>query len=383
MTNFVSVEAKVLAKAMKLATAISEPRCTIPILGTVRLNYGSKGLNIEATDLDLTSRIDVDEIDGEGSWSICIDARQLASIASAAGVAPLRIQPAPEQTIEPDNKAVRQACATITAGEAAYEIQTLPADDFPDFVGDRMQRIERFTNGHFVAMLKKVYFCISTEETRYYLNGVNWSAKPQGKRFAATDGHRLALCRYAGNDNDADFSYIIPRKTVHILCQFFDGADIEIFSVGKGNVISETVLDIHASGVQLRTKLIDGNFPDIDRVIPGQHTHKLEIRRDEILNAIHQATAIGGWRGDAIRLHGAEGRLNIERKNVDVGTAKVATSSGWPEDCAAVGVNNRYFKEMIKSCQGDIELRMAEPGAPLTLSDGDTEMTRVLMPMRV
>lgn len=385
LIEFVSVEAKVLAKAMKLANAIVEKRKTIPILNTVRLSYGPKGLTIEATDLDLQVSIDVDEIEGDGIWSICIPARDLANVATAAGVTPLKIEPVSivRQRDEERGGPWRDRVANIAAGDATYQIQTQDPADWPEILGDRMQRIERFTNGQFVAMLKKVSFCISTEETRYYLNGICWSAVPEGKRFAATDGHRLALCRYDRNENGSTFSYIIPRKTIGVLSQFLDGADIEIFSVGKGNSIVETLLDIRAPGVSMRTKLIDGTYPDIDRVIPKDENHRLEVRRDEILTAIRQATAISGWRGPAIRLHGIDGRLNVETKNPDLGTAKVVTSATWPEGMAEIGVNSRYMREMVSNCQGEIKLGMTGAGAPLTLSDEDKDMTRVVMPMRV
>ncbi|WP_318414040.1 DNA polymerase III subunit beta [Rhizobium sp. PL01] len=375
VVNFVTVEAKVLSKAMKIATAIVEPRNTIPILSAVRLNYDRKGLVIEATDLDMTARIEVDEIDGDGTWSICLIARDLAAIAAAAGTAPLRI----ETISDPDAKPT----AVLSAGEATYNVQAYSPSDFPEIDGQRMQRVEKFTNGQLAAMFKKVAFCISTEETRYYLNGINWAAKPDGKRFAATDGHRLALCRYSANENEATFSYIIPRKTVSIVSQFMDGADIEIFSVGKGNTIVDTLLELKGPGVALRTKLIDGTYPDIDRVIPNKENHRLNVRRDEMLTAIRQATAIGAWRGAAIRLRGISGRMRVETKNPDFGTADVCTSAAWPEGAPECGVNSRYLTEMVRNCQGDIRFGMADAGAPLTLSDDDKDMTRLLMPMRV
>lgn len=383
MTDFVEIEAKVLSKAMKMATAIVERRCTIPILNTVRLRYGPKGLSIDATDLDIQASLAVDEIDGKGDWQTCISARDLASIASMAGVSPLRISPAATSSTDAKGNTREALTAMIVAGEATYQVQAFPACDFPEIAGDRMQRIERFSNGHLAAMLRKVSYCISTEETRYYLNGVNWSANSDGKRLVATDGHRLALCRYVANENDEKFSYIIPRKTVSILTQFMDAADIEIFSIGKGNEIRDTVLDFTAPGIALRTKLIDGTYPDVDRVIPRDESHRLDIRRDEMLTAIRQATAIGGWRGPAIRLHGINGRMNVEIKKPDTGTAKVTTSTAWPEGVAEIGVNSRYMTQMVKSCQGNITVGMNGAGAPITLLDDDKDMTRVVMPMRV
>ncbi|NWJ24739.1 hypothetical protein [Rhizobium sp. RM] len=102
-----------------------------------------------------------------------------------------------------------------------------------------------------------------------------------------------------------------------------------------------------------------------------------------MLSAIRQATAIGGWRGSAIRLHGIAGRLNVEVKNAELGMAKVSTSSVWPDGLDEIGVNCRYMADMVKRCQGSITLKLSDKGHPISLSDQDPEMTRLVMPMRV
>ena len=385
---FVVVEAKALARAMKIANAIIEPRNTIPILSTVKLTYGPKGLTVEWTDLDIFVKISVDEIDGRGEFQTCINARYLAAIIAAAGVAPIRIEPTtmkvPRTSAKgmPDGEYERYG-ANIEHGYASYEIETLPASDFPDLPGDRAGRIERFTNGMFTAMLRKVAFCISTEETRYYLNGVCWQAQPEGMRFAATDGHRLALCRYSTESSGA-WSRIIPRKTVNFLISHLDGLDIDVHQIVKGNAPDDVTLDFVAAGIEVRSKLIDGTFPDIDRVVPKESTHALKLNREEVLQAIKQAVAVGGQKtGPAIRLHELDGRLHIERKNIEFGTAKIKTSTKWPEGAPSFGVNGRYMTEVIGHCQGAVTLGMTDAGSPFLISDDDKDMTRVVMPMRV
>lgn len=383
-SKYVSVEAKELASALKLANSIIEVRNTIPILNDIRLNYGKKGLSVEATDLDLHATIHVDEIEGAGTWSLCIPARFLAAVASAAGTGWVHIEPAQVETKNEKTGATSiRHSAEIRVGVASYTVEAHAPEDYPTIAGEKAGMVERFTNGHFALALKKVSGCISTEETRYYLNGVNWASTPNGRRMAATDGHRLALCRYAANEDEAAFNYIIPRKTVGVISQYFANADVEIFSVSNGNKIIDTVLEFKGPGLVLRSKLIDGTFPDIERVIPKEYAHRLEIRTDEMLPAIRQATAIGGWRGPAIRLHGVSGKLHVEVKNEELGTAKVSTSCDWPEDLAPVGVNSRYMADMVKRCQGSVAMQLNGDGGPIALSDQDPEMTRLLMPMRV
>lgn len=383
---FVTVEAKALARAMKIATAIVERRNTIPILNTVKLAYSSAGLTIEATDLDLAVKIAVDEIDGSGEFETCISAPFFAAIIAAAGVAPVRIEPKTEERKDDKGEIVKGSFnygAAISTGYAEYEIEALPASDWPDMAGDRAGRIERFTNGMLTASLRKVAWAVSTEETRYYLNGVCWSASDKGMRLAATDGHRLALCRYAGNEASASFSRIIPRKTVAFLIQFFDGLDIDVHQIVKGNAPDEVTLDITAPGIELRTKLIDGTFPDFDRVVPANNPHEFKLNRGELLEAIKQAQAVSSERGRAVRFHEHDGRLHIESKNPEFGTAKVKTSAAWPEDAPSFGMNGRYMREVVSQCQGEVTLAMSDAGSPFLIKDDDKDMTRVVMPMRV
>lgn len=378
MTDFVTVEAKTLSKAMKTLATVVEPRNTIPILSCVKLNYSAAGLAVTGTDLDLDVHLAVDEIDGAGEWAICIPANVLEQISSVAGVSPLRIE-----YRRGANEGLRDTVRiSVGDGDAVYDIDnTQPASDWPEISAERGERIERFTNGMLASTLRKVSWAISTEETRYYLNGVCWQSSGNGRRFVATDGHRLALCRYDSEGGD-EHSRIIPRKTVAFMMKYFDGLDVEIFTTSK----TDHVIDATAPGITLRTKLIDGTFPDIDRVIPKSQAvnHTMKFRRDEILTAIKQAAAVGAKHSSpAVRFHGIDGKLHIERRNADIGTAKVRTSTEWPAEVDAFGFNGRYMIEILSQCQGDVNLGYSDPGAPFLIGDEDESMTRVAMPMRV
>lgn len=374
MSNFVTIEGRTLKHAMRLITDTIERRNTIPILGYVRLSLDKDGLKITGTDLDIEATADIDVIDGAGEWQTCLDAGILAGIASVSGVSPVRIEPGKDAAI-----------VTIDGDAATYELQTLPASDFPDLTGKRAKLLETFTNGMLASTLDKVRWCISTEETRYYLNGVAWQTTKNGRRFAATDGHRLAVCRYSPDGGEPS-SHIIPRKTIGLIVKNFAGKDVAIFSTDKDHVI-----EIAAPGMTIKTKLIDGTFPDVDRVIPREDALKFDFvfKRDEIIPAIEKAAVIGGRcdSGRAIRFFGENGRVAIERKNPDFGSAKVMTSAAWPDNgdlsAQSFGFNSRYAREIMGACQGEITLRMIDSGSPFTITDADETMTRVIMPMRV
>lgn len=368
MSNFVTVEARDLRKAMKLALDIVQARNTIPILSHVRLLMDSNGLRVIATDLDIEAMTHVDVIDLADTLDICIDARRLYEIASAAGVMPMKIE-----------KIGFGAQITLDNGAAIYTINTLPSEDFPMFDWKRTAKIETFSNGSLAALLSKVRPCISTEETRYYLNGIAWQFAADGRRFVATDGHRLAACLYNKEGTDKPISRIIPRKTVGIITRHLANKDVEIFATER-----ETAIDIVLPGLVLRTKLIDGTFPDWSRVVPTNPSYKFRITRQEITTAIAQATAIGGERIKAVKFTGSDGFLVIEHKCIDFGKSSIKTSATWPVGLDHVGFNHHYFRSMTAGCSNEIEISLEDSGAPTIIRDlADDAMTRVLMPMRV
>ncbi|MGJ5032289.1 DNA polymerase III subunit beta [Bradyrhizobium sp. HKCCYLS2038] len=370
MTKFVVVEGRTLKQAMKIISAIVERYNTIPILSHAKITHRAEGLRITGTDLDIEAHIDLDVVDGGGGdWSVCIGVQALAGIARAAGVMDVRIERA-------DN--AMEARISVGDGAAFYELQILPEDDFPEIGGKQGDLIEMFTNGMLTATLDKVSGSISTEETRYYLNGVCWHITKQDRRFVATDGHRLSLCTYTPEGGEPA-SRIIPRKTVKIISNHLANQNLKIYDVDTGK------LDIVAPGITIRTKLIDGTYPDYSRVLPSRHDFTLDLKRDEIIAAIDQATATGGQRGAAIKFSNQNGRAVIERRSGDFGNAKVKTSTPWPAgkvEPQPFAFNSRYLRDVAAGCQGAIEMRMTEPGAPFSIFDEDKTMTRVLMPMR-
>jgi len=364
MTNFVTVEARALKLALKPIISVVERRNTIPILSCALLTITNYAFTVTGTDLDISATVHVDVIEAGEPFSICIDARKLSDIAKASGVSPMRI----ERT---------ETGVTITIDDAAiYQMPTLPAADFPVISGDRGALIEGFGNGSFAALLAKVKWCISTEETRYYLNGVAWEAKKDGLYFTATDGYKIAACRYAGDVVERP-SRIIPRKAVGVIIQHLKSADVQIYEHGSS-------IEIVSPGMTLKTKLIDGTFPDWQqRVIPTEHKHAMKIQKGEVVTAINQATAILSERTRAISFAPKAGRLAIQTNCPEYGTASIPTSAAWADGAEKFGFNASYFQMMLANCHGEVELRMTDSSAPFSFHDGDETMIRVMMPMRV
>ena len=375
--QFVTVEGRTLKHALQALVEVVERRSCAPILAFVRLSLTSEGLRLDATDLDIEIETRIDVIDGDraGGWSLCLPAQALASIAAVAGPMPVRMVPGGED-------APLRTTITLGDDEATYTLDALPAADFPDEMIKRGALLETFSNGQLAAQLAKLRAFISTEETRYYLNGVCWHRGPQGSRLVATDGHRLGCCRISADPAKPD-AKIIPRKAVGLICKFMAGADVRIYGREGGGGLG---LVFEADGLTIRTKLIDGTYPEFDKVIEPcvekAGAFALSLKRPDVIAAMQRLSVFGRERGRAVKLAGQDGRLILIRSG-GADAARAKTASAWPEGLTAFGVNAAYFADMVAGCMGDITLGIATPADPLLVHDSDPDMVRILMPMRV
>lgn len=375
--QFVTVEGRSLKAALRPLVDVIERRSTIPILGYVRLALESDGLRLSATDLDVEVEARIDVIDGDraGGWSLCLPVHALAGIAHVAGVMPVRIV---------RGSGEEEAKTTISLGEdeALYTLQALPAADFPTHIVERGALLETFSNGQLALQLDKVRAFISTEETRYYLGGVCWHRGPLGSRFVATDGYRLGCCRVSPDPVELAAS-IIPRKAVGLICKHLVGLDVRVHGREGGDGLG---LVFEADGLTIRTKLIDGTYPEFDKIvapcIEKAGAFAIALKRPDVSAALARLGVFGRDIGRAIRFDEQDGRLVLVRSGGD-GGARAKTASSWPEGLAPFGLNAVYFGDMVSGCMGDVTLGLSAPGDPLLIKDSDPEMTRILMPMRV
>jgi len=377
MRNFVTVEGRTLRHAMKLVSAAIERRTAYPILSSALVKLDKHGLHITGTNLDVEITAHIDVIDGGGNWSLCIDASTLEGVGRVSGVMPVTIEKVKGDTVD--------VHITLGDGGAFYRLpDAINPDDFPTLKGERAGRIEHFTNGMLPALFGKIAWAVSNEETRYYLNGVCWQIGPEGRRMVATDGHRLGMCRYSPDTDSEAASRIIPRQTVDIITAHLSGIDVAAHAT-----TDPLVIEFVTPSAVIRTKLIDGTFPDVNRVIPKADalTFRLDLKKQEIITAIDQAMIMGRsdrrFDGRAIRFFEQDGRVALERKSVDFGTARITTSSKWSKGAKDFGFNAAYLRQIIAPCQGDVTLGAADAGSPFMVTDEDESVTRVLMPMRV
>jgi DNA polymerase-3 subunit beta len=274
---------------------------------------------------------------------------------------------------------------SVISGRSSFRLQCLPQSDFPELSAGTFPHTFRLDSPSLKGLIEKTQFAISTEETRYYLNGIYLhTIETDGKlklRAVATDGHRLARAEVeAPAGSEGMPGIIIPRKTVSELQKLVDEPDVAVTVE-----LSDTKIRFTIGSVVLTSKLIDGTFPDYQRVIPSGNDKKLVIDRQSFAAAVDRVSTISSERGRAVKLSIADGQLTLTVNNPDSGSATEELPADYGSDPIDIGFNARYLLDIAAQLSGDAaEFMLADAGAPTLIHDSaDEHALYVLMPMRV
>lgn len=369
-----SIERSTLLKAVAQAQSVVERRNTIPILGNVLLEAEGDVVRFRATDLDIEV-VDTAEAEVQQAGATTVGAVVFHDIVRKL----------------PDGALVELALDTATAqlqvraGRAQFKLQTLPREDFPVMASSEYECNFAAPAPLLCRLFDKSKFAISTEETRYYLNGVYMHvAEADGEpvlRCVATDGHRLA--RIDGPlpaGAEAMPGVIVPRKTVGELRKLLDDDEAEIaVSVSPGKVRFAT------PRIQLTSKVIDGTFPDYTRVIPTANARRLEVDAAEFAKAVDRVATVSSERSRAVKLALDEDRLILSVNAPDSGAAEEELGVAYGDDPLEIGFNAKYLMEIA----GQVDRENAvflfnSAGDPTLMREGtDESAVYVVMPMRV
>ncbi len=370
----VTVERAELLKSLGHVHRVVERRNTIPILGNVLMRAEKSALNLKATDLDLEV---IETIAAEVSpgGSTTVPAHMFYEI----------VRKLPEGSQVVLEASGDRAVMAIRAGRSRFTLQTLPESDFPDLAAGDMTHKFKIAATALKRLLDKTHFAISTEETRYYLNGIYLHIAGSGKnatlRAVATDGHRLAQAELAVPSGANGMpGVIVPRKTVNEVQRLVEGSDAEIAVEVSSAKIRFTLGD-----VVLTSKLIDGTFPDYGRVIPSGNDKLLTIDKKDFEAAVDRVSTVSSERGRAVKLSLTGGRLVLSVTNPDSGSATEEIEVDYDGDPIDIGFNSRYLLDIAAQLDGEVAvLKLADPGSPTLIEDKDAKgALYVLMPMRV
>ena len=369
-----SIERATLLKAVSQAQSVVERRNTIPILANVLIEASGEHVSFRATDLDIEV---VDRV-------TAMVERAGASTVSAVTLHEI-VRKLPDGalvTLTDDGASGR---LTVEAGRSNFSLTTLPKEDFP--VMATSEYASNFTASAMTLrrLFDKSKFAISTEETRYYLNGVYMHVAEgdggQTFRCVATDGHRLARIDANLPTGAGDMpGVIVPRKTVGEMRKLLDDDDAQI-----AVSVSETKVRFATPNVTLTSKVIDGTFPDYTRVIPAGNTRKLEVDAVEFAKAVDRVATVSSERSRAVKLALDEDRLILSVNAPDSGAAEEELAVAYGDEKLEIGFNAKYLLEIASQVDRENAVFLFNTsGDPTLMREGnDTSAIYVVMPMRV
>jgi len=370
----VTVERAELLKSLGHVHRVVERRNTIPILANVLVRAEKSALSLKATDLDLEV---IESIPAEVSpaGSTTVPAHMFYEI----------VRKLPEGSQVVLESSSDRAVLAIRAGRSRFTLQTLPESDFPDLAASDMAHKFTLRAADLKRLIDKTQFAISTEETRYYLNGiylhVAGSGKSQTLRAVATDGHRLAQTDLPAPAGAAGMpGIIVPRKTVIEVQRLLEDNDAEI-----AVELSSAKIRFSIGNVVLTSKLIDGTFPDYGRVIPSGNDKELTVDKKDFEAAVDRVSTVSSERGRAVKLSLSSGKLILSVTNPDSGSATEEIEVDYSADPIDIGFNSRYLLDIAAQLDGEVAvLKLADPGSPTLIQDKNAQgALYVLMPMRV
>ncbi|HPQ50525.1 MAG TPA: DNA polymerase III subunit beta [Alphaproteobacteria bacterium] len=370
-----SIDRAAFLRALAHVQSVVERRSTIPILSNVRLKAEDGMLSLATTDMDIeiTEAIAADVEKGGETTAPAVTLHDIIR----------KMPEASKVTIELDPSG---NFITVRAGRSDFRLSSLPVSDFPQFGGGDYPTTFSTRAADMRALIDRTKFAMSTEETRYYLNGIYLhAAENEGVpvlRAVSTDGHRLARFEMPLPEGAADMpGVIIPRKMVLELGKLLEEAADEI----KIN-LSENKITVAFDHIVLTSKLIDGTFPDYERVIPQGNDKIVEVDPKIFSSAIDRVSTISDGKSRAVKITLNGKTMTISANSPESGSAKeeIEVSSDAPD--IEIGFNARYLLDITSQVDagGGCRLSLSDPSAPTIIQDtSDPSSLYVLMPLRV
>ncbi len=370
----VTLERAALLKSLGHVYRVVERRTTIPILSNVLVRAEAGALKLKATDLDL-----------EVTETLAADVGQTGATTLPAHVLHEIVRKLPDGaqvTLEMTGDA---STLLLRSGRSRFQLHCLPETDFPDTAAGELTHRFKLPAGQLRQLIDKTSFAISTEETRYYLNGIYMhTVQVEGRavmRVVSTDGHRLARIEIPAPEGSVDMpGIIVPRKAVSEIQKLIEDPSAEVLVE-----LSQTKIRLTIGDVVLTTKLIDGTFPDYGRVIPAGNDKFLTIGKSAFAAAVDRVSTISSERGRAVKLALADGKLTLSVNNPDSGFATEELDVEYDAAPLDIGFNARYLLDITAQLEDETALlKLADPGSPTLVQDREgAPALYVLMPMRV
>lgn len=369
-----TIERAALLKSLAHVQSVVERRTTIPILSNVKLDGRDGSLSLNATDMDL----DIVE-------TVPADVVRPGAATAPAHTFYEIVRKLPEGSQVELDFSAEDGQLSLRSGRSKFSLACLPVEDFPVLSGGELPYTFALPAAELKLLIDRTRFAISTEETRYYLNGIYLHGAQSGGldvlRAVATDGHRLARVEVGLPQGAAGMpGVIVPRKTVAEIRKLIDETDGEI-TVS----LSETKLRFAFGDAVLTSKLIDGTFPDYERVIPAGNDKILKVDCKSFAQAVDRVSAISTEKSRAIKLALEKGTATLSASSAENGSAVEELEADYASSPLEIGFNSRYLMDILAQVEGDsAEFAMADAASPTVVREAaDHAAVYVLMPMRV
>lgn len=357
-----------LLAPLQAVAGIVEKRHTLPILSNVLIEKHGDALTLLATDIEIQITTHNIVEGGVSDASITLGARKLQDI--------LRALPDGEISLVLDDKRV-----TLKAGRSRYALQTLPATDYPRMqpnTGDSLN--VRISQRDFRRQLSQVAYAMAAQDIRYYLNGLLMQVLGSELRMVATDGHRLALASNTLEVEHPKTEVILPRKTVLELSRQLADSDEPVDITITGNQAC-----FRFGTIELITKLIDGKFPDYERVIPQGNPKLVKVRRQVFLAALQRAAILTNEKFRGLRVVLESGSLKVISSNAEQEEAQEEIEIDYSHEPLELGFNVTYLLDVLNNVSVDeVEIHLHESmSSALFTIPGNDQFKAVVMPMRI
>ena len=364
-----TIERATLLKSLSHVQSVVERRNTIPILSNVLIEAREDGsIRLMATDLDL-------QVDESVPANVATPGATTVSAHTLFDI----VRKLPDGSQVELNAA--DGKMQLSAGRARFNLSTLPRDDFPVIAEGELPTRFELPAATLRQIIDKTRFAISTEETRYYLMGIFLHLADDQLKAAATDGHRLARVTVAKPDGaDGMPDVIVPRKCVAELRKLLDELEgtVEVS-------MSPTKIRFGLGSAVLTSKLIDGTFPDYNRVIPTANDKLLKIDPKSFAQGVDRVSTIASEKTRAVKMMVDRDKVTLSVTSPEAGTATEEIAADYGSDGIEIGFNARYLLDILSEIDGDtVEVHLADAAAPTLLRENDkSDALYVLMPMRV
>ncbi len=369
----ITIDKNIFLKALSHAQKAVEKRNTIPILSHVRLAADAGKLTLTATDMEISLTEQVD-----------VTVQTPGVIAAPAAMLHQIVSKLPEGTEVHLQSSDNDGVLNLSCGQAKFSLQLLPADEFPEIGDDELPIKFSLSKDILDNLLGKTHFAMSSEETRYYLNGIYLHSKDEGGKklvAVATDGHRLAKAEAEAPEGcDLPDGIIVPRKAILEIRELIKGAE-----GGIDIALSDSKICFEIGSLTLLSKLVDGTFPDYERVIPSENNMLMRLSCSDFRKVVDRVAVISSERLRGVKLSLKGQELQISAVNPAHGSAEEKLPIEYDNDDLEIGFNAQYLLDITDQVtEGGLEVAFADSSAPALMRDnGNEDVLFVLMPMRV